>query len=106
MDAYQLTRQFLTPVFSIATLFAIVFILPHIIPLLKLVPRFTFIGGFLVVALCALALLLNAPSGAGLLGTALALFFGGWYAFGAARHYRRLLASIRSNRNQDGSQTS
>lgn len=106
MDAYQLTSQFLTPVFSIATLFAIVFVAPHIIPFLKLVPRFTFIGGFLVVAIFALALFCNAPSGAGLVGTALALSLGGWYALGAARHYRRLLASIQSSRDQDGSQAS
>ena len=105
MDVFQLTKQFLTPVFLIATLFAIVFGVPHIIPLLKLVPLLTFVGGFLLVAFCGFALLLSAPSGAGLLGTALALF-GGWYAFGAARHYRRLLANMKSNRNQDGSSPS
>ena len=87
----QLTTQFLTPIFALATLFGVVFLLPYLIPLLKILPRFTFIGGFSLVAFCGLAMLLSAPSLAGLAGTAVALFFGGWYAFGAVRHYRRQL---------------
>lgn len=87
----QLTTQFLTPIFALATLFAVVFLLPYLIPLLKLFPCFTFIGGFSLVAFCGFAMLLSAPSLAGLAGTAVALFFGAWYAFGAVRHYRRLL---------------
>ena len=96
----QLTTQFLTPIFALATLFAVVFILPHVIPLLKIFLRFTFIGGFALVAFCGLAMLLSAPSLAGLAGTVLALCFGGWYASGAVRHYRRLLKG-RLQRNSD-----
>ncbi|QNK73740.1 hypothetical protein H7F36_00185 [Variovorax sp. PAMC28562] len=99
-------QQFLTPFFAIGALFAIVFVVPHIIPLLKLIPRCTFIGGFLVVAFCGFALLLTTPSVPGFFGTTLALSLGAWYAFGAVRHYRRLLAKSRSIHNQDESQTS
>jgi hypothetical protein len=97
---YQLTTQFLTPVFALATLFGLVFLVPHLVPLLKLVPRSTFIGGFALATFCGLAMLLSAPSLPGLVGTMLALMLGGWYAFGAVRHYRRLLKDG-ARRNSD-----
>lgn len=93
---HETTTQFFTPVFSLTTLFAAAYLLPALIPLLKLIPRVTYYGGFGVATFCGVALLAATPSVPGALGTAVAVALGGWYAVGAVRHYRRLLSESRS----------
>ena len=95
------TSQFLTPMFSLAILFAVTYILPKLVPLLKLIPRIAYFGGFSLVALLGVAMCATAPSLAGAAGTAVALSLGLWYAIGAVRHYRALLKQVSSKRSSE-----
>jgi hypothetical protein len=90
----EVTSQFLTPVFSLAILFAVTYLLPKLVPLLKLIPRVAYFGGFSLVAFLGIAMFATAPSLAGAAGTAVALSLGLWYAIGAVRHYRTLLKQV------------
>lgn len=92
----EVTTQFLTPIFSLAILYALVYLLPMLIPFLKLIPRTVYYGGFAIATFCGIVLLAHSPSVPGALGTSIAFVLGGWYAVGAVRHYRKLLNTGRS----------